>query len=268
MEFPFAPCVSRNEGVTTLPFSAPRRLTPPVDGHSLRGRAYTDGTAGATRFASRGRAVSWVPWRSAAVESVAGEKSSIRSVELGWSEGRDETDCAAPARCVPGGLGVATAEGYKVCPACRVEHVQRATRCADCDVELVQPSEMLPEQDPVELPPASELACIRVAPLAWVRALSDGLEQRGLPHRIEPGRLEDAPEGQRPEVFGEAELFGVYVGAQDEPAAKELDSQIAQQVLPEEAPTLAAGEAAECPACGSALETASVECPDCGLVLG
>ena len=69
--------------------------------------------------------------------------------------------------------------GYKICPECRVEHVRTATRCADCEVELVWPEELAAAPQPIELPPASELACVRVAPLAWVRALSDGLEQQG-----------------------------------------------------------------------------------------
>ena len=83
-----------------------------------------------------------------------------------------------------------------MCPACRVEHVQQATRCADCDVELVQPEDLPAEDELVDLPPAGELACVRVAPLQWIRALSDGLEQHGVPHRIETARPEDAPEGR------------------------------------------------------------------------
>lgn len=161
-----------------------------------------------------------------------------------------------------------TGSGYKVCPECGVEHVRSATRCADCDVELVWPGELSAEEEPVDLPPASELACVRVAPLAWIRALSDGLAQRGVAHRVEAATEDDAPEGQSAAVFGDAQLFGLYVEEQSSAEARELDSRIADQVLPGEAPSLEEGEEAACPACSTPLAPDAVECPDCGLVLG
>ena len=161
---------------------------------------------------------------------------------------------------------MSTQSGYKVCPECRVEHVQSATRCADCDVELVQAGDL--QAEPVDLPAASGLECVRVAPLAWIRALSDALEQRGVAHRVEPATAEDAPEGQGAAVFGDVQLFGLYVDDENATPARELDSRIAAQVLPEQAPSLDEGEEEVCPACSSPLEADAVECPDCGLVLG
>lgn len=163
---------------------------------------------------------------------------------------------------------MSTTSGYKVCPECRVEHVQSASRCADCDVELVWPGDLLPEAELADLPPASELECVRVAPLAWIRVLSEGLEQEGVAHRVEPATPEDAPEGQSAAVFGDAQLFGLYVEDVNTAAARVLDSGIAAQVLPDEAPPLDEGEEETCPACGTSLEVNAVECPDCGLVLG
>jgi len=158
---------------------------------------------------------------------------------------------------------------YLICPECHVEHTRSATRCADCDVALVTPDEVAAaEAEIAAFPPASELDCVRVAPLAWIRALSEGLEQDGVAHRVEPASEDDAPDGQDASIFGGAQLFGLYVPRDDAAVARELDRSIAVQLLPDEALPLAAGEDARCPACGSALAPDAVECGDCGLRLG
>ena len=100
----------------------------------------------------------------------------------------------------------------KMCPECHEEYTLAATRCADCDVYLVDGGEVAVEEEELEnFPPASELECVRVAPLPWIRALSEALQQGGVVHRVEPGGADAAPEGQRPEVFGDVQLFGLYV---------------------------------------------------------
>jgi hypothetical protein len=158
---------------------------------------------------------------------------------------------------------------YKLCPACRTEYTLVATRCADCDLELVD-ADALPDadEDREAFPPASELECVRVAPIAWIRALSGALQRGGVAHRVEPATAEDAPEGQRPDVFGDVQLFGLYVESAQAAPARELDDSIAAQLVPEEAPALAEGEEEACPACGATLASDVTECPDCGLQLG
>jgi len=158
---------------------------------------------------------------------------------------------------------------YKFCPVCRSEYTQIATRCLDCDVDLVDADALPAEGEEIEaFPPASELECVRVAPIHWIRALSGALQQGGVAHRVEPATTEDAPEGQRPDVFGDAQLFGLYVESAQAPPARELDGTIAARLLPEEAPALAEGEEEACPACGTALTPDAIECPDCGLSFG
>ena len=158
---------------------------------------------------------------------------------------------------------------YRFCPVCRSEYTRIATRCLDCDVELVEADALPPESEQVEVfPPASELECVRVAPIDWIRALSGALQQAGVPHRVEPSSAKDAPEGQRPDVFGEAQLFGLYVESAQLSPARELDERIAARLLPEEAPALAEDEEETCPACGTALGSDAIECPDCGLSFG
>jgi len=158
---------------------------------------------------------------------------------------------------------------YKLCPACRSEYTLVATRCIDCDLELVDADALAAEEKELqEFPPVSELECVRVAPIAWIRALSGALQQGGVAHRVDAASAADAPEGQRPDVFGDVQLFGLYVKSEHAPAAREIDSAIAAQLLPEEAPALAEGEEEACPACGTALPLDAIECPDCGLQFG
>lgn len=156
---------------------------------------------------------------------------------------------------------------YRVCPSCRDEFVPTMERCPDCDVPLVHEEELGPEEAE-ELPPVEELACVRVAPVAWIRALSEGLQQRGVAHRVQGARIEDAPEGKSARVFGNVGLFGLWVGEEDRPAAEELDGTLAARLVPEEAPELGEGDEETCPACGTTLDADTVECPDCGLAFG
>lgn len=156
----------------------------------------------------------------------------------------------------------------QLCPECRAEYTLAVTRCAECDVALVAPHAVPEEQAPEALPPVSELACVRVAPLAWMRALSGGLQELGVTHRIEPAQAKDAPPDQRPDVFGGVQLFGLYVRPEDLERAQGLDGQIAAQLLPEEAPALDEGEQETCPACDTPLGEADTECSDCGLQFG
>ena len=158
---------------------------------------------------------------------------------------------------------------YRLCPACRSEYTLVATRCIDCDVDLVDANSLSAEEEVLQaFPPASELECVRVAPIAWIRALSGALQEGGVAHRVEPATAEDAPESQRPDVFGDVQLFGLYVESEHAPPARELDGTIAAQLLPEEAPALSEGEEEACPACGTALTSDAIECPDCGLRFG
>ena len=157
---------------------------------------------------------------------------------------------------------------YRYCPECRSEYTLVAARCIDCGVELVDADALPAEEELEAFPPASELECVRVAPIAWIRALSGALQRGGVAHRIDPAVVEDAPEGQRADAFGDVQLFGLYVRSEHAPPARELDASIAAQLLPEEAPALAEDEAETCPACGAALASEEVECPDCGLHLG
>jgi hypothetical protein len=124
------------------------------------------------------------------------------------------------------------------------------------------------EEQEFDFPEVSELECVRVAPVEWIQALSNAFQGRGIPHRVGPATPEDAPEGQRAEIFGNAPLFGIYVLADNAAAAAEIDAATAARILPEEAPALAEGEEESCPACGTVLTRDATECSDCGLPFG
>lgn len=139
--------------------------------------------------------------------------------------------------------------------------------CVDCDVALVHAETLAADARALaEFPPASELECVRVAPFAWMELLAQELQERGVTLRVERARAEDAPDGQNAEIFGDiAQLFGLYVRAEDLALARELDGSIAAQLIPDESPALAEGEEDACPGCGAVLGPDAVECPDCGL---
>ena len=87
-----------------------------------------------------------------------------------------------------------------------------ATRCVECDVALVA-EHALEDHRPEELPPVSELVCIRASAVGWAQALSERLAEAGISHRIEVAS-DDEEEGsaRRP---GANLPYGVYVRPQD-----------------------------------------------------
>ena len=153
---------------------------------------------------------------------------------------------------------------YQICPVCKDEFTLVAQRCTECDVDLVAPGAAAPD----DLPPASELVCIRVAPVSWIEALSGVLEQGGVMHRVEPATASDAPDGQDTSAFGTSELIGIYVEQEHADRARSVDGEIASQVLPDEPEMLSEPNAESCPACGESLANDATECPECGLAFG
>lgn len=165
--------------------------------------------------------------------------------------------------------GVSSSPQFKVCPECRVEYRLSAEVCADCRVPLVHAEALAAEESIEDFPPADQLACVRVAPRAWIEALSMGLQQQGVTLRVERARAEDAPDGQRADIFGDVEqLFGLYVRSEKLALAQELDASIAALLVPEDSAPLEEGEVDACPACGDALSADALECPGCGLGFG
>jgi hypothetical protein len=155
------------------------------------------------------------------------------------------------------------------CPECGSEYLWTATRCAQCDVALVR-ADALDASQGNEMPPASELVCIRAASLGWVRGLSERLADAGVSHRLEAA-VDDADGSQRRP--GANLPYGVYVRQEDVAVALRVDAEHARAQIPDLEVGAAAvaessldeAEGEGCPACGAALGPADEECPDCGL---
>ena len=79
----------------------------------------------------------------------------------------------------------------KVCPACGDEYLHEASNCVHCDRPLVLDGEQPGGQPREELPPISELVCIRASSVGWAMSLSERLSEEGIPHRIQAASEED-----------------------------------------------------------------------------
>lgn len=153
---------------------------------------------------------------------------------------------------------------YQICPSCKGEFTLFVERCTECEVDLVSPGVRSDE-----FPPASELTCIRVAPVPWIEALSQALEEQEVLHRVEPIAPGEVPEGAPVAGEGQGELAGLFVADDGIGPARTIDQAIAAQVNPEQhAEQLAEGEVESCPACGESLAADAAECPECGLAFG
>jgi hypothetical protein len=153
-------------------------------------------------------------------------------------------------------------EGYlRYCPDCGEEYQPHMTRCIDCGSAL---KEKLDGESPDYQPPAVEEPESSLPPGDY-RKVADCLSvqiveplvklfvEAGIPVRVESigydlglsARLED-----RAAVVAILECEGVVPTQPDATA-----------------PAVAA-EGGPCPACGSSLKPGTVECPECGLLLG
>jgi ribosomal protein L40E len=160
---------------------------------------------------------------------------------------------------------LATSHQVKVCPSCEVEYTLRATECSECRVELVF-HEDLAVEEPEDLPPASQLVCIRAAPIDWIRILSDKLSLAGVPHRIEAIVQQDK-EGAAHRRTPGASAFGVFVRPEDEEQAGAIDQEHMAAEVGLDDVDEPAGDAdpTACPACQAPLGDDASECQSCGL---
>lgn len=166
------------------------------------------------------------------------------------------------------------------CPSCHSEYRPGFTRCASCDVDLVEnlvvetiePEEM-GETLPVGLVSSTELGrpveidgkvydLMRVFPLELANEAQQRLADAGFPVVIAPIDA-DFPD-QRPR-------FEVRVRAREHEAAEAaLKAAFQAQVDQEGTGGDATSETSvdTCPACGAHVPLDATECPDCGLFVG
>jgi hypothetical protein len=151
----------------------------------------------------------------------------------------------------------------RVCPECGEEYLPTVLRCVDCGVSLVAEAPARAAA-PGELPPVSELLCVRTGSLAIAQGLSAELAEAGITHRIQAVSPEAGAEPRRPDALP----YGVYVREQDAAAAAAVDHAFLRSQLPDLPADAEAGAGGEgCPACGAPVAADAAECPDCGLAL-
>ena len=134
-----------------------------------------------------------------------------------------------------------------------------------CDVPLTS-ADMISERSD-ELPPISELHCIRAASASWATGLYELLSDGGIPHRIQAAGDDRAGSVRRP---GHELPYGVYVRAEDLAAASAIDARhMASEIpdLPEGFDLDGSGIEGACPACGEPVAADAPECGSCGLAL-
>lgn len=152
----------------------------------------------------------------------------------------------------------------KLCPQCRCEYLPTSTMCADCDVALVLPDEIVDEPPPDELPPPSEMVPLRIASVGVAVLLSEALQEAEISHRVDaPPQVSDDPEG-RASRQSHDQGVAVYVLPEDEEAARVVDAEFLDRAVPDSAAVSEAGDEA-CPACGDPAPADAAECPSCGL---
>lgn len=158
-----------------------------------------------------------------------------------------------------------------VCPRCEAEYLATAIECVECGVALVHP-EQLASAAVQDLPPASELTCIRAASIAWTRALSERLSDAGIAHRVEAirGDADDDDDAVRNRPNYRLPC-GVYVRPEDVAAAAQIDAAFMRSQIPDlpDGHEISGGsqDAEACPACGERVGLGARECPGCGLAL-
>lgn len=155
----------------------------------------------------------------------------------------------------------------KICPECREEYVHVASVCIHCDVPLVLASEAPVGSATEELPPASELVCVRASSVGWAMSLSEHLVEAGIPHRIQAATSDDDDGTERKP--GQNLPYGVFVLAEHEEAATQIDLTHTGHQIPDIPKDFGQSEisADDCPACGQSILPTATECPGCGLAL-
>jgi hypothetical protein len=157
----------------------------------------------------------------------------------------------------------------KLCPECSEEYLHTASTCIHCEVPLVLEGEQPAARAAEELPPVSELVCVRAASVGWAKSLSEHLAQAGIPHRIQAATPEEDEDDGGRRKPGHNLPFGVYVYAEDVEAAARIDVAHTETQIPDIPESFGQAElsADSCPACGESISETATECAECGLAL-
>lgn len=154
-----------------------------------------------------------------------------------------------------------TEEPTKICSECGEEYSLSAEKCADCGGALVLPQDY--EARFVPLGEEEEQTLVREGLVDYLEELRTYMNTKGIRavirfHRGKPGTC---PSGT---------VYGLYVKAEDEAKAKEIDRVHWIQGAPDHASSFKYEEqelSGVCPACSTVIPEDSAECPECGLAI-
>ena len=152
-------------------------------------------------------------------------------------------------------------EPIKICSKCGAEYSLRAEVCADCGGKLVLSQDY--EKRLVPLGEEEEQTLIREGSIRYLKELREHLKADGI-------RSDIRFHGQVPGSCSSRARWGLYVAADDETAAKEIDRKQWLRGAADHASSFRYAEQelqGICPACSHAIPERAAECPECGLVV-
>lgn len=150
----------------------------------------------------------------------------------------------------------------KICPDCSTEYFAHIENCADCGAVLLFPEEnrkMQEERQRCREKSFENPVIVREGSLKWMDELYAVLINAGIPCMV------NADAGCNKGCCGDT--CRLLVSAQDAEKANEHIEEYYAEMHPEIKASRELMSQGKCPACGSPVESDTVECPDCGLTL-
>lgn len=150
----------------------------------------------------------------------------------------------------------------KICPQCAYDYYPHVEKCAKCGVVLVSLEEharMQEDKRRLAEQALEDPVAVREGDVRWMEELLQALTAAGIPCRLhaDPG----CATGCR------GNTCKLLVSRRDAPRAHERCEEYFSEVHPEARASQEMMSQGKCPACGSNLDPAAAECPDCGLTL-
>lgn len=150
----------------------------------------------------------------------------------------------------------------KICPECETEYFPQIQQCADCGADLLWPDKfkiVQEERKRLKDTVLENKVAVREGDKQWIGELYDVLIDSGIPCVITADA--GCSKGCSPDTRK------LLVTAHDAERANARIEEYYAEVHPEIQASKEMVSQGKCPACGSPVDPAAIECPDCGLPL-